>query len=158
MKRHIPNIDWDAVARNKQQYETWLYHSNLGRTPNSQKVTIPKRGEPLENKGCRTICHLKLFNCGTDHELNQVTLGRWRTIWKSGTRTMGQAVSFENRMGHKHTQVSKLGKAPQERQRKEGLYQKSKKKRLWWDSYLWPRKADQSRRKSLLICLLYTSV
>ena len=41
---------------------------------------------------------------------------------------MGQAVSFENRMGRKHTQVSKLGKAPRERQRKEGLYQKPRKR------------------------------
>ena len=73
--------------------------------------------------------HLELFNCGKYHELKiSHELGRRKTIRKSGTRTMGQAVSFENRMGHKHTQVSKLGKAPRERQRKEGLYQRTKEK------------------------------
>ena len=49
---------------------------------------------------------------------------------------MGQAVSFENRMGHKHTQVSKLGKAPQERQRKEGLCQKNPRQRDFDETHI----------------------
>ena len=79
MIRRIPIKIWDAIIREQTALCDLVLSFNLGRTPNLQKVTMSRRGEPLENRDA-TMCRLKLFNCVTDHELNQVTLGRWRTI------------------------------------------------------------------------------
>ena len=93
-----PHKKWDAIIRKGAALRALSILIKFGgRLPTRVKVNHKKN----------TKSSLSLFKSGKHQELI-VTLGTSNTIGISGTRTMGQAVSFKSRMGHKLTQILKL--------------------------------------------------
>ena len=72
-----------------------------------KKVTISRRGEPLENRDAALRATQNYSTVGRTVNLIKLRARGEENHMKSGNRTMGQAISFKNRMGQKHTQISK---------------------------------------------------